>query len=563
MRLQTQLGLAFAVVTLAPIAALTFGARVMMKRQFKAEFKRQMDEAVDQIGAERRRVGADVEQALGHMATPDNQLLHPLLVKLAHGPLADDVQQTLMDDVGEQMRALGFDVLTLLDERGTVLASGSFPGRAGDVDAEALQRARSGGTIAHLVDEQVVVKGRKRVALALEAARAVEIAGVPHARVFVIGGRVLGAEFLQPLNAANAELRAADDTLLASKNTHPLVDKQALRIAVPLTRADATIAANVIYWESDAELRDQLERLTVGAIAAAIVGLLFANAVGWLLARRISGRLGRLADGARAVSRGELDTQVPVRGRDELAELGAAFNTMTRDVRAAREDLARAERVAAWREIAQRIAHEIKNPLTPIQMAIETLQRAQAKGPQVFDALFAESARAILDEVARLKHIVAEFSAFARMPQPELKPCAVGEVVEAALKLYDGAVPVERELDPSLPPALADRDQLTQVLLNLVENAREAVTSHPAGGRIRVRTRAADGRVELEVADDGPGISDEARAKLFTPYFTTKARGTGLGLAIVHRIVTDHGGEIRVAGSPGAGATFTVSLLRA
>src|SRR5581483_4490288 len=141
----------------APIAALTFGARVMMKRQFKAEFKRQMDEAVDQIGAERRRVGADVEQALGHMATPDNQLLHPLLVKLAHGPLADDVQQTLMDDVGEQMRALGFDVLTLLDERGTVLASGSFPGRAGDVDAEALQRARSGGTIAHLVDEQVVV----------------------------------------------------------------------------------------------------------------------------------------------------------------------------------------------------------------------------------------------------------------------------------------------------------------------------------------------------------------------------------------------------------------------
>src|SRR5581483_240420 len=136
------------------------------------------------------------------------------------------VQQTLMDDVGEQMRALGFDVLTLLDERGTVLASGSFPGRAGDVDAEALQRARSGGTIAHLVDEQVVVKGRKRVALALEAARAVEIAGVPHARVCVIGGRVLGAEFLQPLNAANAELRAADDTLLASKNTHPLVDKQ-------------------------------------------------------------------------------------------------------------------------------------------------------------------------------------------------------------------------------------------------------------------------------------------------------------------------------------------------
>jgi nitrogen fixation/metabolism regulation signal transduction histidine kinase len=236
---------------------------------------------------------------------------------------------------------------------------------------------------------------------------------------------------------------------------------------------------------------------------------------------------------------------------------------MTRDVRAAREELARAERVAAWREIAQRIAHEIKNPLTPIQMAIETLKRAQPKGPEVFDALFAESAQTILDEVQRLKHIVAEFSSFARMPQPQLKPCAVGEVVEAALKLYAGAVPVERELDPALPPALADRDQLTQVLLNLVENAREAVSSQASGGRIRVRTRAVDGRVELEVADDGPGIAEAARARLFTPYFTTKAKGTGLGLAIVHRIVSDHGGEIRVGGAPGAGAVFTVSLPRA
>jgi nitrogen fixation/metabolism regulation signal transduction histidine kinase len=173
--------------------------------------------------------------------------------------------------------------------------------------------------------------------------------------------------------------------------------------------------------------------------------------------------------------------------------------------------------------------------------------------------LFAESAQTILDEVARLKHIVAEFSSFARMPQPRLAPVDISEVVDGALALYKGGdTPLDLSLARDLPPALADREQLTQVVINLVENARDAVA---AGGRIRVATRVAEARIELEVADDGPGLSDEARAKLFTPYFTTKTKGTGLGLAIVHRIVRDHGGDIRVGGGPGA--VFTVSLPRA
>jgi signal transduction histidine kinase len=147
------------------------------------------------------------------------------------------------------------------------------------------------------------------------------------------------------------------------------------------------------------------------------------------------------------------------------------------------------------------------------------------------------------------------------MPQPTLAPVDVSEVVDAALALYKGGeTPLDLTLARDLPPALADKEQLTQVIINLVENARDAVAG---GGRIRVHTSAANGRVELTVTDDGPGLSDEARAKLFTPYFTTKARGTGLGLAIVHRIVSDHGGEIRVGGAPGEGAVFTVALPKA
>jgi nitrogen fixation/metabolism regulation signal transduction histidine kinase len=225
---------------------------------------------------------------------------------------------------------------------------------------------------------------------------------------------------------------------------------------------------------------------------------------------------------------------------------------MIRELSSAREELVRAERVAAWREIAQRIAHEIKNPLTPIQMAVETLQRAQKKADAgMFEELFVESSKTILDEVARLKHIVAEFSQFARMPPPRLAPLDLKEVVESTLPLYTGAV--EKELHAA--PAQADRDQIVQVLLNLLENARDAAGSD---GKVTVRTRRSNGRVELEVADSGPGLSDEARSRLFTPYFTTKTKGTGLGLAICHRIVSDHGGEIRVANDNGA--VFTISL---
>jgi nitrogen fixation/metabolism regulation signal transduction histidine kinase len=283
---------------------------------------------------------------------------------------------------------------------------------------------------------------------------------------------------------------------------------------------------------------------------------------GALLARRLSRPLDELAEGARAVARGDLDVHVHATGRDEVGELGVAFNRMTADLRTAREQLVRAERVAAWREIAQRIAHEIKNPLSPIQMSIETLQRARQKSPESFDALFTESAHTILDEVTRLKNIVSEFSSFARMPAPQLAPVDLGQVIDAALALYaGGATAVERSLTPDLPTVMADRDQMTQVLLNLLENARDAVAMQE-GALVRVTTRATATRVELEVTDNGPGLSDEARARVFTPYFTTKARGTGLGLAIVHRIVSDHGGEIRVGGALGQGAVFTVALPR-
>ena len=578
MRLQTKLTLAFVAVALAPIAVLAGVARVVISNQYRGDFRRTLEQAEAEVEREYQRVADDVREATLRVARVDDPTLGPLLVELAHGPLDDEHQRDLESRAETQMRALGFDVFEILDARGEVLAAAHYPGRVGDVDAAALSLARGRAAQAQLVEEQVLDGGSAKKQLTLEAAREVQ-AGFAlegrRPRVIVVGGRVLGPAFLDRLHRG-ARLVDADGKVLLgpakSGGHYP-------QTVVEFKRADGSIAARVEIAIPNDDLERTLALISFAAAGLGLGGLALALLLGALTARRWSGPLGELAEGARRVARGQLDTQVNVAARDEVGELASAFNAMIRDLRTAREELVRAERVAAWREIAQRIAHEIKNPLTPIQMAIETLQRAHRRAQtnadadggaaprsvvgEQFDALFGESAQAILDEVGRLKHIVAEFSSFARMPAPKLAPCDVGELVEAALALYTGAVPLERALASELPPALADRDQVTQVIMNLLENARDAIAAGSDGGKLVVATRAVAGRVEIEIADNGPGLSEETRRKLFTPYFTTKAKGTGLGLAIVHRIVSDHGGEIRVGGAAGQGAVFTVALPRA
>jgi nitrogen fixation/metabolism regulation signal transduction histidine kinase len=247
---------------------------------------------------------------------------------------------------------------------------------------------------------------------------------------------------------------------------------------------------------------------------------------------------------------------------------------MTAELRTSRERVVQAERVAAWREMARRLAHELKNPLFPIQLSIETLRRtldqqsaaagpgplASTPGDAAFAALFRESSDTILEELRSLRRIVDEFAEFARMPRPEPRPTDVNEVVEKVLALHGagaGSVRVEAALGAGLPSIPADPDLLARALGNLVANALEAM---PRGGTLRVRTSRLDSAVSVEIEDDGPGITEEQRTRLFVPYFTTKKGGTGLGLAIVQGIVSDHGGRIEVRSAPGAGTTFTLIL---
>jgi two-component system nitrogen regulation sensor histidine kinase NtrY len=224
--------------------------------------------------------------------------------------------------------------------------------------------------------------------------------------------------------------------------------------------------------------------------------------------------------------------------------------------------LMRAQKVAAWGEVARKLAHEIKNPLTPIQLSAQRVRKAYLKSAPDFEKVLTECTAAIVDEVEALKNLVDEFAQFARMPPANLAPGSLHDVIDQALSLYDGLfanVRIDRRLAPDLPPLRLDANQMKRVLINLVDNAIQATEEK---GTVVIATEfdRAQSRARLSVADDGPGIPPEDRDRLFVPHFSTRKRGSGLGLAIVSRIVQEHRGAIRVEDNQPQGARFVVEL---
>jgi two-component system nitrogen regulation sensor histidine kinase NtrY len=233
-------------------------------------------------------------------------------------------------------------------------------------------------------------------------------------------------------------------------------------------------------------------------------------------------------------------------------------------------DLLQAQKTAAWQEVAQRIAHEIKNPLTPIQLSAQRLlrylDRAATAHPGVprteFERLSAECAGLIEREVQTLESLVDEFSQFARFPAARLAPADLNSIVESAMALFQGrldGIAVSTDLAESLPAVKADAELIRQVVANLIDNAAESMEGATVR-RLRVSTRTeSDGdAVVIEISDSGHGISPADKEKLFLPHFSTKGRGTGLGLAIASRIIAEHNGTIRVEDNSPVGARFLI-----
>jgi nitrogen fixation/metabolism regulation signal transduction histidine kinase len=235
---------------------------------------------------------------------------------------------------------------------------------------------------------------------------------------------------------------------------------------------------------------------------------------------------------------------------------------MTAELTAQRERLLQAERVAAWRELARRLAHELKNPLFPLQITVENMQRARERYPEQFDEVFREGTATLLAELAQLKQIIARFSDFAKMPTPEMQPVDLNALAAETVKFFEpqlaqARVSAATRLDPNLRTVPADPEQMSRVLRNLVLNAIDAM---PDGGTLTIRTAATEGGALLEISDTGQGLTPEECERLFTPYYTTKTHGTGLGLAIVQSVISDHHGRVSVNSEKGKGATFRIEL---
>ncbi len=419
--------------------------------------------------------------------------------------------------------------------------------------------------------------------------------------LYVVGGERLGKEFLASL-VFPAGMRAllylnldpgfeptnlldASGSVIEADRFEPLIEKERQQPGEQIARMKWTIdaASSEIFHALPLVGRQKellgvllvgnsqhdvvmLERriiwLAVGVVA---IGLVIGMLMSWWAAARVTRPVQALVEGAREVTGGNWNARVEVRGRDEIAQLARAFNQMTGQLVEQRERLVQAERVAAWREVARRLAHELKNPLFPLQTTVENLQRAREHRPDQFEEVFRESTGILLAEIENLKAIVSRFSDFAKMPQPELAPVNLNDVVRGIVKLFEaqfGAVgrpPItpELHLDENLPTIQADATLLHRALENIVLNAMDAM---PAGGILMLRTAPANGGVHLEISDTGTGLTPEECDRLFTPYYTTKQHGTGLGLAIVQSVVSDHGGRIWVESESGVGTSFHIEL---
>ena len=325
-----------------------------------------------------------------------------------------------------------------------------------------------------------------------------------------------------------------------------------------------------VYRHLEAEAEYVQSFYLFAYISLLLAAIVVALAAGIVAARRVTRRVVVLAEATRKVGRGDLNIEIPTDEADEVAELVDSFNAMVRDIRSSRDRIEYLQRIGAWQEVARRLAHEIKNPLTPIQLAVQELHRKYDGADPKFAKTLDDAKAIVEEEVETLRRLVSEFSGFARLPVPEVTPGELSALTTEWARTMDPAAMVLEgqsgagvsiEVRAAEPlPVVVDAQMLRRCVDNLVRNAVQALAEHGGGGHVILETRRDDHDAILEVRDDGPGVPESARERVFDPYFTTKSEGTGLGLAIVKKIVLEHGGSIACASAAEGGAVFRIRL---
>ncbi|MBV9946006.1 MAG: HAMP domain-containing protein [Myxococcales bacterium] len=539
MRLAPRLVIAFGVVTTLSVAGLGAIMRLDRRETETRRFEQEVRSACDRVVAEIRRQGESDRKLVGG-ACQSGELVDRALISLEAGTL-DDWRLALSRLVPEERQAFDLDELLLATTEGEVLGQDPMP--ALNTPRAEIAKVVSGDPAHFFVRTDPSPALVSRCRKAGTGGRGVALVGTRKVAPLLdrLGNTIDAIVTVGAPGATKDDLAqwacALDD---AAGNRIPIVvSKPKTELVESLARVDQTVG--------------------YATLASAGVALVLA----FLLARSLGRPIAELASEARKVASGEA-RPLEVRGPREIAELAQAFDKMLEDLEATRRRLDATSRVAAWREVARRIAHEVKNPLAPIRAAVETLRRLRARHDPEFESYFDEATRTVLDEVHRLSNMVTEFTRFARLAAPHPQPVDVPELARQLVRLHEAGTPARLEVvvERAPPVVRADRDQLVQVLTNLLQNALDAVAAKGEAGHVELAISAeGDARVAVTVTDNGPGVAAEIAPRIFEPYATTKPQGTGLGLAIAQRIAIEHDGELSyVAGGAGKGASFRLVL---
>jgi signal transduction histidine kinase len=593
------------------VAAVAWTVLVRIRQVFEQRDQEETALFVSQFQREFQHRSAEVAAAVDRIAASER--IHSMALQLAQSgdasPFLNEAQSLAQDSQLEFLEIVGPD--------GKIVSSAQWPARFGYPEPAATT------TQPTFLKAEDLPDGTTALGLfAVHAVRHTEAAAAQPVRV--IGGKRLDQSFLADLpvapgmavslysDAGGAQQSTSQQTLAPFDPAHltshagPVADASRFQSLIDAARKTGQQTSAVLYITNRRE--DSVNATAIplksdtGAVLAVLTvaisrggmvqaqqhiraiaygvaagGILLAILASLWIAARVSGPIEQLARAAEEVARGNWETRVAERGHDEISVLARSFNHMTSELVAQRDRLVQTERVAAWRELARRLAHELKNPLFPLQLTVENLVRARELSPDEFDEVFRESANTLGMELANLKTIIGRFSDFSRMPKPQLERIDVNEALRRVAQLYFPATKREGEeasmderaesqikcsLEATLDPLWIDADPelLHRALSNLVLNAMDAM---PEGGLLTLSAKSREDKVEIRVADTGEGLTPEECGRLFTPYYTTKQHGTGLGLAIVQSVIADHNGSISVESRTGGGATFVITLPRA
>jgi len=588
-----KLAILFALVALLPMALLTvFAFRSLAQSHAKREWEHRK-QILQEVSSEIELVINETKSQLASIAE-DREVKEGMIPPLER---VLERQNALIQRAGSLLKTSGLDFLEFIDIDGLVRASGEDPNKYNVPSGE--EKLIASFRNSPVSSPIVRIKWRDSSSGYVPVLEVIEpITHMETVSAMVMGGHLLDRSFFSrigilggegaviltdgEMNAlgSNLDQQRADRFLLYISNLrpeeflYPLDEKEDLRnprsviddcilTAVSLAGYfDPSTPVYLVIAFPESDLRAFLSDITSSLMLYSLLATLLALVIGLVIARSISAPIRRLSEHALEFAQTGHFKSFPIRSRDEISTLVKSFGQMAEELEVNTRRMIQAEKLAAWRDVARKLAHEIKNPLFPISLNIENLKRYYGKDPKAFDETFAEATETILEEVERLKRLTDEFSSFARMPKPLLVPGDLNRAIRKVMEMFPSNEKIQYscELDESIPEVMFDENQLHMVLINLIKNGAESLIDTEGFVSISTHDLPEEGKVLIEVSDTGPGIPPDKMDKIFTPYYTTKEGGTGLGLAIVQSVINDHGGKVWAQSEGGQGTTFFITL---